>query len=748
MTGAAVVVWAGLTVAVALVAAAVEWTAERVHRLTGGAARWWEAQPTGTAVDPQAVEMAVASVRGPTELRTPVVAVARTGNTDGRARLLFGCTRAAPGVAADLARSLGLELGEQVTREFLPQSARWWQAARAPETPSEEGEHHWSERMHRQPPEERSALFADTVESMLRSPDDALVVAWRTEREVGWLEAAAWGTSQQMVGVWQGHASTEHAAMRVAPPPVGVTGTVARLLAVLTAGAAGWWVGLGAPGSFGVHRVAGVAVCVTVAVWSTVRLWGLLNVRPAVRMLHAHRLRLPNVDGVGHVPAWKAGEWVSGGSTSAVTAASRIAPDVMTVESGVPIGVDSSGRRCWLSDMDRQWGVILFGDPGSGKTTAALNVLAGDCASIASGSVRRWVLWIETKGEGAARAERVARDAGADPVVLNLSDATGMRLELVDRSDPKYAGRLLSEAMRYAYDDGDIHVHTAEVLAAAFRAAAAVPDQVAAAAGVGVPVNLVEAAYGLLGGDRTTPGVRQRWKAIEGAVPREHRADLLRYTGPQVQAFRRDQQLESPINKLQGLLGAVGVFQAAGRLYTTFDALLGDSEPRVVLLNVRPPSGGEVMAGYTEQTAQRVAAMTMYVLWDAIKRCCDQWQQRNQSVAIYSDELRDIAGFGGAGAIDVVRALADQGRSRGVMPVFATQRPKQLSDRTREAVMSFGSRGYFRLEHHDEAVTAAADLEDTYGPNELRGLPVGHCALRTRRDGAAQPAFTLRPENL
>lgn len=482
--------------------------------------------------------------------------------------------------------------------------------------------------------------------------------------------------------------------------------------------------------------------------------------------------------------------------STAVTAAGtndRNAPHAVTVPSGVRVGIDPTGIAVWLPESDRQWGVFAVGDPGTGKTTWLMNLYWSDLINrkVAQHQSRipKSVIWIETKGEGAQRALNLARNAYYGPndiAYLPAAATTGPRLDLIDWSDPNRGATLLVEMMRYAFDQGDIREQAAGVLHAAFRLAIACPPDISQQLGFKGPrPNVIRVAFWLLGGephsglpDKTINLFQQAAArdTITAGVPaptssgfagdfaevtspdttpmvRGPLADaweeFARYLPPYMTKRESQQITESSRNKLQFLLAAPSMWEPdPQRPEVTMLSLIQGGWPAV--LNFGPP-GGDDSPGFTSLLAQRLAAMGMYALWNTIKYACDGWQAQGRAIAIYSDELKDIAGTGTGG--DVIRELADQGRSRGVQPVFATQRPTQLPELTRESVQSFGTRVYFRLEEIDTAEAAANDLSGGRrggftGP-EIRDLPPLTGACRMRRDGAAQAPFTIKaiPDN-
>ena len=727
--------------AVAAIAISVlGWLLSRVSLRRRHAITWWQLRPVTPEADPTAAALAVSSLRR--GRRSGTVTIVREGGEAETARQWIGVEGSSDieRSALAIARSAGCVLGDQEAPPAGPTSGlQWWYST--PMVPM--GSEVFAESGIDEPG------FADHANAMLE-PEDLLIISARPNRRTSsTVSAAAMTTAEPMSSAWFDNPPP---SPRRPPPHIAIVLPLLAFLMSVVPVVVGALIRPQPPQVFVLTAIGAAA-----AVWS-----GLACVKsaPAARSVSSgggvnipaesgrlidrlfRRSKTPEDGGGGWspapIPARLVAAWASGGHRTTVAAQVRYAAEVLTDPDGALLGVDLAGRECWLPDHDRQWGVFVLGDPGTGKTTLLLGLLAADCRAVAESGVRRAQIWIETKGEGRGRAEKVMRDNGRQPLVIQADDPTGPRLDLIDWSDPTRSAKTMSEAMRYAFPDQAIMEESAEVLSTVFRAAIAAPPEGLSELGYPARPNLPELCYWMLGGDPVSKK-KEQIERVLGKTPEY--AQVLRYTQHK-NSFQQERRLESSINKLQSLRAASGLWSTGVRREAVLSKLI--EEHHAVVLNFGPsgPSGA-----YSEMTASRAAAMSMFFLWDTIKRICDGWQAQGRSIAIYSDELADIAGHGDP-SLEVVRAMADQGRSRGVLAAFAAQRPGQIPERTREAVMSFGSRAYFRVDEVETATNACSDLDDAYHVEEIRNMEQFRCAARVRRSGIAQPAFTLLPQHL
>jgi hypothetical protein len=430
----------------------------------------------------------------------------------------------------------------------------------------------------------------------------------------------------------------------------------------------------------------------------------------------------------------------------------------------VALGDTIDDRPAWIADPDRQWGVFAVGDPGAGKTTLSVNLFGADLAVTMHTKRHRPQIWIESKGDGASRAVAAAEHAGVDPrwvYQINAAEAAGIHLNLFDPDTPTaICANQFVDAMRYAFDDGDIAERSADVLRGALTIAVA-------ANRTGFGPNPVRAAFWVLGGDPDLDAAKDFRAQLAGAMAntgddyhtqfaQSHNTDPLtdavrafaRYQHPHLSTRDQTQVFLAPLNKLAGLLAAEVFLDPAGRPEVTFASILTQGAPCVINFGASTPGAPRLTSGL----AERMGALMLWLLWEQIQQTCDSWQASGRSVGVYSDELADLVGTGTG--TDVVAQMVDQGRSRGVQLVFATQRPAQLPDRTRDAVMGFGSRVWFRVSNVTIASEAVADLTGlTAGAQLERPGPVSERDLRqlnqrqavclTRVDGRLQAPFTL-----
>ena len=700
--------------------------------------RWWKLTPTTPELDPGAVSYAIGQIR---KGRKGSATALRIGRGGGDSDVWIGVAGASnpAHAAAEIAAAGGCQIGEECEPPKIRRDWRWFYSTVWAVPGDDVGfpEHRLSE----QPRD--GSRFADLANQRLADPGDVLMITSKFTRSGETMNSAALSTVESAAAGWN---DVPPPARPRRPPPHPLAATFAALSTLVALIPAARW-GITGTGT----AVAWIGAAV--ALVAVVGLRGAYRASPMLaRALEGRGVRVPGrarlitrLVNRGEPPAQPAplavgllAGWLSGGERTAVTASARHAPPALLEPAEVRIGTDPAGRDCYMTDRDRQWGVMIFGDPGMGKTTWVRNFLASDAQAVAAGAQRSIVV-IETKGEGAAVAADLLRANGVEPVVVNVARAEGPRLELIDWSNPARSAHTLTEAMKYAYGPGQIFEASAEVLNAVFEAAIAAgsdPDALAQLGYNGLP-NIMELGFWMCGGDPENG----RQAAADTALRHlEPYGAVLRYTA-HLGKYKAENVLEAPRNKLSGQRFATGLWDAGRRRTVTFRTVLEGHH--ALVLNLGPTAGD---TGYTQLTGHRCASMAMYMLWDAITLACDSWQSQGRSVALYSDELHALAGAGGE--IEVVGVIAAEGRSRGVMPVFATQWPEHLPAAARLGVTSYGTRAYFRVDNPDVADYAARDLGDAYPAEELRNLGVGQCAARVRRDEVAQSVFTLHPAAL
>ncbi len=454
-------------------------------------------------------------------------------------------------------------------------------------------------------------------------------------------------------------------------------------------------------------------------------------------------------------------------SVKAGSAGGRTAPAaVSAIGGGALMGHDPDGTAIRVPDNERFRGLFSLGDPGTGKTTLLIAMWYSDLVRrrerIAAGIPPDCSIWLDTKGSGADRAiaaaERAHYEPGADIALVDVGDAVGPRLNLFDPAlgGPGRQAQAFAEAMKFAFEQGSIQDRAMDVLQSAFHLALATPLPVAAELGYPHGPDPVRFAFWLIGGDPHLEQPRKLLRLLNPVSDDEefnaNRAAVVPSNPELTEAWNRyarfvamtDRQrndlFESSRNKLAQLASVAPMWRPDARPAVHLSEVIEGGWPVVICFGAR-----DAAVGHSAQTAERLSSMTLYLLWEIIKIRCSGWQDRDRSLSLFNDELHMIAG-NGSGA-DVIAEMLDLGRDRGMWPVFATQRPDQLPDRTRRSASSMGTKAYFKLDDLETAQAAAADLsrdDETFSEAEVSGLPDFTAAVRMRVGGVPQPPFTLR----
>ena len=694
---------------------------------------WYEMISTGGEIDWKSIRQVFAVTKK--RLFSGRVLIARIGSESGKAQLWVGISGAnEPRRAAEtLAKAVGARLSREGHPPIVLKHGMLWRIGYCETPPREADASNARERSLDEQLTPEVPAFPDICDEYLDADDTFLIICQG-------------GTKPTRIRIMV------LTTIRGLDTSITDAAEVRRSFISPTYGAFGAVVALGAV--YGLpylsqkieHTFLWWVAAVPITIWAVWFLWHALAKPPPLVALRKGLVPryIKAAKKGGQLPVWQLGEWAAGSSLTGTHSPMRPAPTEAKVVAGARLGTDPNGDECWLPYGDRYRGVIAYGDPGTGKTTFLLNLLRADAKKRAKGDPLT-IIWIESKGEGANRAVKVMNDVELPPLVVSGSSTKTPRLELIDRANPSGSARLLTEAMRYAYSVGDIYEQSAEALTAAFEAAIVFTPE--AAAELGLPLaqpNIIEVAFRLVGGIPEQHSKAKR--VLRETVAEEHRQTLERYFQESARDFTN--RIEPIRNKLAGLRAATGLFQPTHqgqpRSQISFERVLDTAQPLVINLGAPVDDPNTT---YTETIGQRTAAMAMFMLWETIKRHCESWQQHNRLTSIYSDELRDISGFGDH-TLEVVRALADQGRSRGVLPTFGTQRPDQLIDATRLAVNSFGTQAYFSLRATEAAEAASENLKGSYSPSEITALAKFHCAASITHTGFVPAAFTLLPDNL
>ena len=388
-------------------------------------------------------------------------------------------------------------------------------------------------------------------------------------------------------------------------------------------------------------------------------------------------------------------------------------PQCRVATLGAPrAGFDEEGYGIQVPDSNRSAGTMVIGDPGQGKTAILLWIFASDLAARwrewkAKGRLRRTVIWLETKGEGAGRALAAARRVGYDKRALCFLDVTvesGAQLDLVDRSDPFASAEALAEAMRYAFSERAIMDESEDILKIVFALALTIPDDLLRSAREDPAQGFMSVAYKLMGGDPVT-GAKDRILAqvskrlgetqeptgrFGADIDRDPTEDAV-FMGDEAgatplgiayRAYRSKERsrkadteavFAAPRNKVSKLLAASSLWtNDPKRPHISFRQML--EHRMAVVINF----GSKDKEAFTDELRARLGAIAVYLLWQAIKQECDGWAASGDCSRFSPTSLLTSPAPGERSRTTSSGSCTTVAGPWGVWPTFATQRLTQL----------------------------------------------------------------------
>lgn len=432
-------------------------------------------------------------------------------------------------------------------------------------------------------------------------------------------------------------------------------------------------------------------------------------------------------------------------------------PDTLRDANGPLVGVDVEHRPVRLWETASYGGIMLFGEPGGGKSNLMHGIIGHAARTHQTGDV---MVAFESKG---ADSLPVLRRLMGDVHVIDMNDPSTPMIDLLGSGTPAERGARFADLMRHALGDQQIGPQSRiqlrdAVMIALLALNSSDLKRRCNATGVEPPATWVEAAARLLA-SHGVMDARALGRACALCGGEQARAAVERLHGPvsengtpKVRDGELAAQLRAPMNKMD-LLAQAPLLFAPDRRTVSFDMMLQAStrDPNVrLIVNLGPAervdaSGAHPACG--DDTRQLVGALLFRGLRESVARTCPGWQAEGRHVRLFVDELSDVTGAGdgvSGGNRDIFEWFREKGRSFGVELTLGSQNPLQLDERLLASVTGFQTVGSFVLRSPVTAEPAARAVG--VDAQRLVSLPKYAIALRTvggPPDMATLPAMIL-----
>jgi hypothetical protein len=451
----------------------------------------------------------------------------------------------------------------------------------------------------------------------------------------------------------------------------------------------------------------------------------------------------------------------SGTDAGAAAAQQRSVPIPMQQRIGPLVGFDGD-IPAYLSSTAAWAGVAIVGRPSSGKSVTTRSMFGWACMdrndpSGIPGTTgdQSTLIAFESKDFVAVREYQAWAAASADKAVLiDLADPNAYAIDLI--AGPGTVGQRAEawvNGLVYAFESGAIQDLSYDVLKRIYTGALAADEDRSLAAGIdGIQetgsfnyfADVLVGNRGDSRGKALADEIMARAARPETATPSmiEAAEALAPLFAGKTESQRRT-TVAAAANKI-AQLASMEQWWSPARKKITWEQVLG-TEPRhrAIIINTGTSSDNVPVE---HVVTSRMTSLIFFTLQRAIARLCQGWEAQGRSVSIYSDELSLLAGS----SEEVILWLKDQGRSYGVRPVLATQRPEQLPPKVRKLILNFGTLVCFNQDAVDTAEEVARAMSGSDGPleaTEIMHLPEYHAVIRAYVGQDRQPAFIVKMHN-
>lgn len=418
-------------------------------------------------------------------------------------------------------------------------------------------------------------------------------------------------------------------------------------------------------------------------------------------------------------------------------------------ERGPLMGFDGNNQPVYLPKAIMYGGVMLFGQPGSGKSNLMQGIVQWADKAHRTGDV---LVDFESKGAGSIPfIMKLTHHAH----VIDLADPTSVGINILGVGSAHERAERFAAHMQGALGDVQIgHRSRIQLEHAVYVALTALATPAFAdrcrAQGIDMPDHWLPFAARLLGSQGVTDaralGQAAVWACQGSDVPAaiEVLHGSIKNGKPQMRDSEVQMNLQAPMNKLALLTQVPALCNAKRRMITWAQLLAqsGKSDDAKLIINLDTAINQRDMM--PDQARELLGALLFRGLQEEIKRSCATWQADGRHIRLFIDELTDVIGSDtdGTGNASIVEWCRERGRSYGVELCLGTQNINQMPERLLSSVTGFMTVLSFANLSAVSNERTAQILE--VSPERLTSLPKYAAVLRTTSpDERKLPTLTV-----
>lgn len=463
---------------------------------------------------------------------------------------------------------------------------------------------------------------------------------------------------------------------------------------------------------------------------------------------------------------------------------------------GVMLGIDQTGRTGYIDPSQLYKGIAIVGEQGSGKSVLTYGFMQWALNHRQDTPRTVWgadstVIDFAMKDDHALTAMARYHERHGQPAsrtITYLADPRYKTLDLCGMKDGKDAYQTatgIAAALQYSFDDGDIRNDSLDVITTAMTIAVAATryeQNRQHHQGDNPPTPLIDRIHNLasdrscFGADRAQPQQSPIGWALMALCGSDGQTGSARALGKTMRALaleqpdnpdyveasraaeqlygRPDPQGHNPVTD-QRLLDKTGASRNKIRQFMPCEHVFTPSRGTLTWEGIlsRPGEYHIVLAphdGYRlpERMDTILGAWMMYRLWNTMTGMCQGWQQEGRHVMLVCDELSMLANSDD----QILCHLHEQGRSFGLILVFATQYVKQFTPELLRSFTGYGTFISFNTSDPEIAQLTADRLSDSDGADgwtkgSVVNLPAHWAAVRSRTEEQTQPSFLVHVHN-